>query len=94
MFDVDGSPLEDGCELTLYKYPHMELVGKNRVVRHEVTGLTCASGLTPLTSLPSPRLPIQGMRACADWPLMHLAKHAPCCWLGCQAELQQHSWPT
>ena len=33
---MDGSPLEDGCELTLYKYPHMELIGKTRTVRHEV----------------------------------------------------------
>ena len=84
MFDVDGSPLEDGCELTLYKFPHMELVGKNRVVRHEVTDLICASGVRPLTSLPSFRLPIQDVRACADRPLMRVAKHASCCWRGCQ----------
>ena len=37
MNDVDGSPLQDGCELTLYKYPQLEFVGKTRTVRHEVT---------------------------------------------------------
>ena len=36
LFGWDGSPVEDGSELTLYKYPSMECVGKTRTVSHEV----------------------------------------------------------
>ena len=36
LFGWDDSPVEDGSELTLYKYPSMECVGKTRTVSHEV----------------------------------------------------------
>ena len=37
LFGWDGNPVEDGSELTLYKYPSFECVGKTRTVSHEVT---------------------------------------------------------
>ena len=36
MLDVEDNPVEDGCELTLYKFPQLEYVGKTRTVSHAV----------------------------------------------------------